>query len=304
MDTTISESLWNKIISTFGEERADLCLDASLQAYQSSNYDTAKLLSETALDIYQKLGTTVDYQKVLSVYAGITCSLLDLDRYKEAADLLVEAGSFARNFDEGEYMASMWRAIDSFINAGSFSLALSTSLKLLADPLLVIEDEQYLQLYSWVAEIYQELGTFDFAICYLESARKMADTLQRPRRCAWIHDSLANCFIQTGEATKALHYARLSLDYAIVKNDSNLLSYAHWSMGRARFLVGEFNLARSHFNRCKELLQQRSGLELKWSLQIESYLADIFEKEGKAHECEVIRARVRSLTKEHEVVGK
>ena len=304
MDTTIPEKLWNEIILVSGQERADLCIDASWHEYEESNYDIAKVLAETALDIYEELGPRVDYQKVIAVFVGITHCLLELERYREAADLFIVAGSFARNFDEGEYVASMWRAIDSYINSRDFSLALSISIQVLEDPLLVIEDEQYVKLLFWVAECSQELGMFEFAIPYLERALSIAHTLEKPGQAAWIHDELATCYIQLRHPTKAIHYARLSLDYAILKNDPNRLSYAHWSMGKAKYLLGDFNLARSHLNRCKELLQQAPGLKLKWTLEIEAYLANIYEKEGKTRECEIIRARILGLTTEHEVVRK
>ena len=294
MDTFLDEVLWDEIILVSGEERADKCLDYSWDEFKRSNYTSAQILAECALDIYKKRGNAVDTYKIVTSYYAIASCLTYRGSSKEAGDLLISLSEFVREYDGKEYFESMEWAARVYIESSDFELAFKVIEKILSDPMLILTNEEMIGLFISKATCLHRLKQMEAAI---SAYKKVIDLLPKAGldQRSPIYEELSICYANSNQGLPALKYARLALDYALIKNDRFRLQNSHWAMARAKESLGDLSSALLHFLRCKEIIQKDSSPDFQWLLAIERHIAQLYSDTGKLREAEAIRKRIENL---------
>jgi len=294
MDTILSDTIWNEIISFHGEERADKCIEHSWNEFKSSRYSSAQILAEAALDLYQSSHECINSQKIINAYYAIAQSLSYKEAPKEAGDLLLTLSEYVRSSNESDYFEALDWAARSYFEANEFSAALDVLNKITEDLLLILEAQEYADVILRKAQCYYLLNQPNLAVTFFnEALEKLPNNYYDSK--AVIHEDLADCYIDLKLSIQANHYAKLALDYALLINNRTRLTYSHWVTAGAKQLMGDLKLALSHYLRCKELLQSGTTPDADWLMEIDEKIAQIYHEFGKNSEAEAIEKRLASI---------
>ena len=88
--------MWKQLPHTAGEERAQILLELAQDAVERNSGEEALALAEEARGIYSNLGASVPNVEVAKSIFGIGLALKQLQREKEAAEVLNEAIALQR----------------------------------------------------------------------------------------------------------------------------------------------------------------------------------------------------------------
>jgi class 3 adenylate cyclase/tetratricopeptide (TPR) repeat protein len=109
------------------------------------------------------------------------------------------------------------------------------------------------------------LGRFEVGVGHLQEAERLATVLDDQRRLGWIAAYLSEHTRQTGHVADAPAFAQRALTIAQVLDDLQLAVAAHYYLGTAYFVAGDYRRVDEHFSRILELLagdrfRERCGL--------------------------------------------
>ena len=123
------KELWASIPRSEGVDRAEHFVTLSHMAYERGDFKSALALCESARDIYESQKVIVSTQALLHVYEGITWSLRNLDREKEAAELALHAVDFLKEDNPVDATDMLREAGRFFFTAGEYQKSLDCHLK-------------------------------------------------------------------------------------------------------------------------------------------------------------------------------
>jgi len=294
MDVSIDGALWDDILTVYGRDRADKCLDYSWQEFKKSNYDFGQILAECALDIYMNQLGGIDAGKIITSFYAISSCLVHKGSSREAADLLISMCEFTRDVSETEYFESLEWATRLYVDAHEFELAVKATNRLIGDPLLILNGDAIYELLNTQAKCLHRLGRTEQAISSYKEAINLLPKDELERK-SLIYEEISVCYANLDMGPDSLNYARRALDFALITNDRSRLENSHYAMALAKKTLGDHKSSLAHFLRCKEIIHKNVSLNVQFLIKIEEQIAHIYFETGKLKEAEVIKKRIANL---------
>ena len=127
------KELWASIPRSEGVDRAESFVTLSHMAYERGDFKSALALCESAREIYESFKAVVSTQALLHVYEGITWSLRQLDREKEAAELALHAVAVLKEDSPGDATDMLREAGRFFFTAGEYEKSLDCHTKAMSE---------------------------------------------------------------------------------------------------------------------------------------------------------------------------
>ena len=289
------KELWASIPRSEGVDRAEHFVTLSHMAYERGDFKSALALCESARDIYESQKVIVSTQALLHVYEGITWSLRNLDREKEAAELALHAVEVLKEDNPVDATDMLREAGRFFFTAGEYQKSLDCHFKAMqeVDPELT---EWTMGIDSYNAGFaLMKLERYPEAIPYLIKAREHFKKDKEPEKVYYCDEYLAVTYIELKNGVEATVHAQKGLDFAITSQNSSLEAWATYRLGCAKVLLAELDEA-------EELLQNAlsinaNSIETDWELtiELEKEIANILTTKGRVAEADEIRRRIKTL---------
>ena len=291
------QALWSAAQSNSGADRADALVQLSHMAHSRKDYAECLALCESAMEIYESLGDAIPSGELAHVYTGISLSLSELDRNKEALDFGSKAIQILEATDSSELLSA-------YRNMGSFAFYA----KDYADSILwYTKALEYVSLsdpeihkgwdHFYIARNLLRLFLNFEAEKHLLKARQIFKEAHQLRYMAFCDEDLSLVYARLKQAELAKTHAELAMDFAVTTNEEMRIYWSNVRLGRAKYLLGDYLGAYSCYLEAKTWEVNNSNYTY-WPhvFYIENCMADCLDAIGNSEEAQEIRRRINSLS--------
>ena len=288
------KELWASIPRSEGVDRAESFVTLSHMAYERGDFKSALALCESAREIYESFKAVVSTQALLHVYEGITWSLRQLDREKEAAELALHAVAVLKEDSPGDATDMLREAGRFFFTAGEYEKSLDCHTKAMSE----IDPD----LTDWTIAIdnynvgfaQMRLKKYPEAIPHLIKAREYFKKDKEPEKIFYCDEYLAATYIELDNGVEAIVHAQKALDFAVTAQSQVLEKFAKYRLGCAKVLLGESEQAQALLEQAL-FLNTSCSTDWELAIKIEHEIANILSAKGEVDQADEIRRRIKTL---------
>ena len=291
------EELWNKAKNATGAERADALVHLSYIAHSRKDFTQCLALCESAKEIYESLGAESSSAELAHVYTGISYSLSELNRNKEAA----EAGRHTIELLESINSPDVLQA---YRNEGQFAFDAKDyeeSLKWYTKALEYADPDDHAIHKAWdlfyIGRCYLKLGRNTEAEQPLLKARLGFKEEKHLRFMCYCDEELSLLYSRIDHINLAKSHAQLALDFAETTEDEVRTYWANIRFARACYLSREFETALAHYQYAKSWEVDNSSYT-HWPhvFYLENCIVDCLDNLGRYSDAEETRRRIKALS--------
>jgi len=287
-------SLWEAVASTDENERVDALLQLSYNAAGRSEYVESLAFCETAREVYEDLGAKANTSKLAHIYFGIGHCLRHLNRAHEAAGMMAKSVSLYQEVGAEDAIHLLNEEGDSWYEAGEYKKSFDAYKRAIEDANPDTCDAIIAKNYADAGSVLGKLKRWDEMLEYFTEARSRYKKLKDLRTMAHCDEEISLAHVWLGNGEKALHHARLALDFAEIAEDNIHLMWAKARMALAKKALGEYQEALELFAQAKTLMVSQPNPPWKAIIKLEKQTASILKKLGKEVESAEVLRRVSS----------
>jgi len=142
---------------------------------------------------------------------------------------------------------------------------------------------------------YRELKKYKEAIEAFEEARSYFKNAKEVIHVARCDQKIAHCYVELGDAERALTFAQKAVDVFTTAHDQRRLTYASFELGKAQVLSGDVEEGLSTLERVLDIAADAEGKDFEFIVAIERRIAEILHTQGKSEEAAEIERRIAAV---------
>jgi tetratricopeptide (TPR) repeat protein len=286
------KELWTKVSTGEGEEKARALMELGHDAFHKGNHVDALAMCETALQVYESMGTLASTVEIGNVYQRIGWSLRALERFEEAAQAAHRAAKLYKEYGIPELFRALNEEGDYWYAAENWEKSLEIYLQALTEVNPDRSDIDLAYTHGNCGFAFARLKDWQASATHFIAAREYFRKIKNPVQVAFCDEEISMAYFKLGNGLEALIYAQKALDFAESAQAIYRLIYANGRMGLAKKLLGEYETALDHFETSLGYL--RSEREPYWPalIGIQHHIADIYELQGLFQDATEIRRRL------------
>ena len=289
------EMLWERIPETQGADRASTYYELSARIYARGQYDEALALAETARDIYSELGTAAPTEGLAQAYSAIGYNLNQLKRMSEAATAMSKAVELLRENKSPMALELACTLGEWWFNSKEYQKTIDCMEECAREHLIDGNELGAATDFHLIGCAQRELKKYREALEAFEEARgyfKQAKEVIHAARC---DQKIAHCYVELGDAEKALISAQKAVDVFTTAHDQRRLTYASFELGKAQVLSGEVEEGLATLERVLDIAADAENKDFDFIVAIERRIATILHAQGRSDEALEIERRITSV---------
>ncbi len=290
------EMLWERIPETQGVDRASTYYELSARIYARGQYDEALALAETARDIYAELGTAAPREGLAQAYSAIGYNLNQLKRMSEAASAMSKAVELLRENKSPMALELACTLGEWWYSSKEYQKAIECMEECAQEHLVDGNELGTANDYYLIGCAFRELKNYQKAIDTFLEAREYFKKAQEVIQVARCDQKLAHCYVEIGDAEKALLYAQKSVDVFETAHDQRRLTYASFELGKAQVLNGDIDAGLSTLERVLDIAAESDLKDFEFIIAIERRIAQVLRAIGREEEADEIERRISSVS--------
>ncbi|MCB0663918.1 MAG: tetratricopeptide repeat protein [Saprospiraceae bacterium] len=257
-------------------------VDNQLYDYQSSHgYYLA------ALDLIEERG---DVAQKVEVYIDLAGTLINLDRLKEASQLLEKSESLLENFPNHRLLSRLFTRrgyIHLHIGdqkSGVEALMEAEKMLLKLPARKTLKDQYFISLiYSGLGNVYASNDEGQKSVDAYKTALDISRENQMQTRMAWHLTNVGSAYMSLADWENAAKYFKEAIE---TQDDASELSRANAmaNLGQVFLQKGKFDEAAGLFTKAEELYRLKPGNTLSNFAQINRYRGQMNQALGKIEE--------------------
>ena len=287
--------LWERIPETQGADRASTYYELSARIYARGQYDEALALAETARDIYSELGTAAPTEGLAQAYSAIGYNLNQLKRMSEAATAMSKAVELLRENKSPMALELACTLGEWWFNSKEYQKTIDCMEECAREHLIDGNELGAATDFHLIGCAQRELKKYREALEAFEEARgyfKQAKEVIHAARC---DQKIAHCYVELGDAEKALISAQKAVDVFTTAHDQRRLTYASFELGKAQVLSGEVEEGLATLERVLDIAADAENKDFDFIVAIERRIATILHAQGRSDEALEIERRIASV---------
>ena len=287
--------LWERIPETQGADRASTYYELSARIYARGQYDEALALAETARDIYSELGTAAPTEGLAQAYSAIGYNLNQLKRMSEAATAMSKAVELLRENKSPMALELACTLGEWWFNSKEYQKTIDCMEECAREHLIDGNELGAATDFHLIGCAQRELKKYREALEAFEEARgyfKQAKEVIHAARC---DQKIAHCYVELGDAEKALISAQKAVDVFTTAHDQRRLTYASFELGKAQVLSGEVEEGLATLERVLDIAADAENKDFDFIVAIERRIATILHAQGRSDEALEIERRITSV---------
>jgi len=287
------DSMWQQLPHAAGEERAQILLELAQDAVNRNSGNEALALAEEARSIYRGLGAAISSVEVTKAIFGVGLALKELDRAKEAAEVLDEAITLQR--ESGfQYLADTFRMQGHYYLEAKDYESASRSYLEAAQVDEVDGDEEYLAIdFYHAGRTLFYLKKFQEAVNYFLKARGILKKRRDLVGISWCDRFLAESYVRLGTPEMALASATSCYTVAELRKDNELMCKGAFAKAKAHMLLGDFDQAATDLSEADYLAS--SSTDWDQILEIQEEYKTLYLNLNKFEEATNIERKIATI---------
>ncbi len=293
---TQEQELWDRISTTNGAERAEVLDELSHFAYKKNNYTECLQLIDTSIEIYFSLDGDFHTKKLIHLYEGKAFCHSNLDQNELAAEAFdTLAGYFCIDEDREGFLRAKRAAGREYYSAENYqkSLECHTIVSLEVD----IDATDYSMGIDNlnIGMALQRLGRHDEAVGYFLTARPLFKKAKNPEFVNWCDRHLAESYVELKNGFEAKFHAQHYFNYSKVSENLEMEGYARYRLGKAHWLLKDYQAAETEQVRALELLTLDGDRDWETIIEVNNDLAATLFAQGRDEEAKERLDRIATI---------
>jgi len=289
------EMLWERIPETQGADRAGTYYELSARIYARGQYDEALALAETARDIYSELGAAAPVEGLAQAYSAIGYNLNQLKRMSEAATAMSKAVELLRVNKSPMALELACTLGEWWFGSKEYQKTIDCMEECAREHLIDGNELGAATDFHLIGCAYRELKKYKEAIEAFEEARSYFKNAKEVIHVARCDQIIAHCYVELGDAERALTFAQKAVDVFTTAHDQRRLTYASFELGKAQVLSGDVEEGLSTLERVLDIAADAEGKDFEFIVAIERRIAEILHTQGKSEEAAEIERRIAAV---------
>lgn len=289
------EMLWERIPETQGADRAGTYYELSARIYARGQYDEALALAETARDIYSELGAAAPVEGLAQAYSAIGYNLNQLKRMSEAATAMSKAVELLRVNKSPMALELACTLGEWWFGSKEYQKTIDCMEECAREHLIDGNELGAATDFHLIGCAYRELKKYKEAIEAFEEARSYFKNAKEVIHVARCDQKIAHCYVELGDAERALTFAQKAVDVFTTAHDQRRLTYASFELGKAQVLSGDVEEGLSTLERVLDIAADAEGKDFEFIVAIERRIAEILHTQGKSEEAAEIERRIAAV---------
>lgn len=289
------EMLWERIPETQGADRASTYYELSARIYARGQYDEALALAETARDIYSELGSAAPTEGLAQAYSAIGYNLNQLKRMSEAATAMSKAVELLRENKSPMALELACTLGDWWFNSKEYQKTIDCMEECAREHLIDGNELGAATDFHLIGCAQRELKKYREALEAFEEAREYFKQAKEVIHVARCDQKIAHCYVELGDAEKALLSAQKAVDVFTTAHDQRRLTYASFELGKAQVLSGEVEEGLATLERVLDIAADAENKDFDFIVAIERRIATILHAQGRSDEALEIERRIASV---------
>jgi tetratricopeptide (TPR) repeat protein len=289
------EMLWERIPETQGADRAGTYYELSARIYARGQYDEALALAETARDIYSELGAAAPVEGLAQAYSAIGYNLNQLKRMSEAATAMSKAVELLRVNKSPMALELACTLGEWWFGSKEYQKTIDCMEECAREHLIDGNELGAATDFHLIGCAYRELKKYKDAIEAFEEARSYFKNAKEVIHVARCDQKIAHCYVELGDAERALTFAQKAVDVFTTAHDQRRLTYASFELGKAQVLSGDVEEGLSTLERVLDIAADAEGKDFEFIVAIERRIAEILHTQGKSEEAAEIERRIAAV---------
>ncbi len=287
--------LWERIPETQGADRAGTYYELSARIYARGQYDEALALAETARDIYSELGAAAPVEGLAQAYSAIGYNLNQLKRMSEAATAMSKAVELLRVNKSPMALELACTLGEWWFGSKEYQKTIDCMEECAREHLIDGNELGAATDFHLIGCAYRELKKYKEAIEAFEEARSYFKNAKEVIHVARCDQKIAHCYVELGDAERALTFAQKAVDVFTTAHDQRRLTYASFELGKAQVLSGDVEEGLSTLERVLDIAADSEGKDFEFIVAIERRIAEILHTQGKSDEAAEIERRIAAV---------
>jgi len=287
--------LWERIPETQGADRAGTYYELSARIYARGQYDEALALAETARDIYSELGAAAPVEGLAQAYSAIGYNLNQLKRMSEAATAMSKAVELLRVNKSPMALELACTLGEWWFGSKEYQKTIDCMEECAREHLIDGNELGAATDFHLIGCAYRELKKYKEAIEAFEEARIYFKNAKEVIHVARCDQKIAHCYVELGDAERALTFAQKAVDVFTTAHDQRRLTYASFELGKAQVLSGDVEEGLSTLERVLDIAADAEGKDFEFIVAIERRIAEILHTQGKSEEAAEIERRIAAV---------
>ena len=287
--------LWERIPETQGADRAGTYYELSARIYARGQYDEALALAETARDIYSELGAAAPVEGLAQAYSAIGYNLNQLKRMSEAATAMSKAVELLRVNKSPMALELACTLGEWWFGSKEYQKTIDCMEECAREHLIDGNELGAATDFHLIGCAYRELKKYKEAIEAFEEARSYFKNAKEVIHVARCDQKIAHCYVEIGDAERALTFAQKAVDVFTTAHDQRRLTYASFELGKAQVLSGDVEEGLSTLERVLDIAADAEGKDFEFIVAIERRIAEILHTQGKSEEAAEIERRIAAV---------
>ena len=287
--------LWERIPETQGADRAGTYYELSARIYARGQYDEALALAETARDIYSELGAAAPVEGLAQAYSAIGYNLNQLKRMSEAATAMSKAVELLRVNKSPMALELACTLGEWWFGSKEYQKTIDCMEECAREHLIDGNELGAATDFHLIGCAYRELKKYKEAIEAFEEARSYFKNAKEVIHVARCDQKIAHCYVELGDAERALTFAQKAVDVFTTAHDQRRLTYASFELGKAQVLSGDVEEGLSTLERVLDIAADAEGKDFEFIVAIERRIAEILHTQGKSEEAAEIERRIAAV---------
>ena len=289
------EMLWDRIPEVQGEERANTYYELSARIFARGQYDEALALAETARDIFSELGASAPSEGLAQAYSAIGYNLNQLKRMSEAATAMSKAVELLRENKSPMALELACTLGEWWFNSKEYQKTIDCMEECAREHLIDGNELGAATDFHLIGCAQRELKKYREALEAFEEAREYFKQAKEVIHVARCDQKIAHCYVELGDAEKALLSAQKAVDVFTTAHDQRRLTYASFELGKAQVLSGEVEEGLATLERVLDIAADAENKDFDFIVAIERRIATILHAQGRSDEALEIERRIASV---------